>query len=120
MVMESYAYRIYLFGATMLLKLVTGACATGEREPKGPETREKEESNYGAVVGEEIFVCSPDVTDAMHYETRTKPSGVSEYGIDPGGKTETISWFGSKGFDVRREWWDAITVLLEDSRRAST
>jgi len=65
MVMESYAYRIYLFGATMLLKLVTGACATGEREPKGPETREKEESNYGAVVGEEIFVCSPDVTDAM-------------------------------------------------------
>ena len=45
MVMESYAYRIYLFGATMLLKLVTGACATGEREPKGPETREREVSN---------------------------------------------------------------------------
>ena len=39
-VMESYAYSIYLFGATMLLKLVTRAYATGEREPKGPETRE--------------------------------------------------------------------------------
>ena len=40
-VMESYAYSIYLFGATMLLKLVTRAYATGAREPKGPETREQ-------------------------------------------------------------------------------
>ena len=35
-VMESYAYSIFLFGATMLLKLVTRAYANGEREPKGP------------------------------------------------------------------------------------
>ena len=35
-VMESYAYSIYLLGATMLLKLVTRAYANGEREPKGP------------------------------------------------------------------------------------
>ena len=39
-VMESYAYSIYLFDAAMLVKLVTRAYANGEREPKGPETRE--------------------------------------------------------------------------------
>ena len=38
-VMESYAYSIYLFGAAMLVKLVTRAYANGEREPKGPATR---------------------------------------------------------------------------------
>ena len=45
MVMESYAYSIYLFGAAMLVKLVTRAYANGEREPKGPETRENPLSN---------------------------------------------------------------------------
>ena len=40
-VIETYAYSIFLFGATMLLKLVTRAYATGAREPKGPETRGK-------------------------------------------------------------------------------
>ena len=44
-VMESYAYSIYLFADTMLLKLVTRAYANGEREPKGPETRENPLSN---------------------------------------------------------------------------
>ena len=71
----------------MLLKQVTGACPTGGREPRGPEPREKQESNCEAIVGDAIFVCSPDVTDAMHYETRTKPSGVSETGVDRGRKT---------------------------------
>ena len=37
MVLESYAYSIYLLGATMLLKLVSKAYANGERTPKGPE-----------------------------------------------------------------------------------
>ena len=37
-VMESYAYSIYLFGETMLVKLVTRAYAHGERESKGSET----------------------------------------------------------------------------------
>ena len=40
-VRKSYAYSIYLFGATMLLKLVTRAYANVEREPKGPATRKK-------------------------------------------------------------------------------
>ena len=38
-VRKSYAYSIYLFGATMLVKLVTRAYANDEREPKGSETR---------------------------------------------------------------------------------
>ena len=38
-VMESYAYSIYLFDAAMLVKLVTKAYANGEREPKDPATR---------------------------------------------------------------------------------
>ena len=40
-VMESYAYSIYLFDAAMLVKLVTRAYANGEREPKGPATGKK-------------------------------------------------------------------------------
>ena len=44
-VMESYAYSIYLFDAAMLVKLVTRAYANGEREPKGPETRENPLTN---------------------------------------------------------------------------
>ena len=38
-VMKSYAYSIYLFGAAMLVKLVTRAYVNGEREPKAPATR---------------------------------------------------------------------------------
>ena len=38
-VMESYAYSIYLFDAAMSVKLVTRAYANVEREPKGPATR---------------------------------------------------------------------------------
>ena len=44
-VMESYAYSIYLFDAAMLVKLVTRAYANGEREPKGSEKRENPLSN---------------------------------------------------------------------------
>ena len=40
-VMESYAYSIYLFDAAMLVKRVTRAYANGEREPKDPATRKK-------------------------------------------------------------------------------
>ena len=40
-VMESYAYSIYLFDAARLVKLVTRAYANVEREPKGPATRKK-------------------------------------------------------------------------------
>ena len=40
-VMESYAYSVYLLGATMLLKLVSKAYANGEREPKGSDTRKQ-------------------------------------------------------------------------------
>ena len=40
-VMKSYAYRIYLFGAALLVKLVTRAYVNGERAPKGPETRKR-------------------------------------------------------------------------------
>ena len=40
-VMKSYAYSIYLFGAAMLVKLVTRAYVNGEREPKGCETRKR-------------------------------------------------------------------------------
>ena len=38
-VMESYACSMYLFGAAMLVTLVTRAHANGEKEPKIPETR---------------------------------------------------------------------------------
>ena len=89
--------------------------------PRCLKSPKDEERSCEAFVAEETFICSLDVnSDAMYHETRTKPSGVSEYGLDPGRKPETISWFGSKGFDVRREWWDDIAVLLEDSRRSST
>ena len=37
-VMESYAYSIYLFDVVMLVKLVTRAYAHGERQSKGSET----------------------------------------------------------------------------------
>ena len=54
-VMESYAYSIYLFGAAMLVKLVTRAYANGEREPKGPETRKR---NAPAGMCEWIETCT--------------------------------------------------------------
>ena len=38
-VMESYAYSIYLFDAAMLVKRVTRAYANREREPENPATR---------------------------------------------------------------------------------
>ena len=84
--------------------------------PRCVKSPKNEERSCEAFVAEETFICSPDVnSDAMYHETRTKLSGVSEHGIDRGRKPETISWFGSKGFYVRREWWEDITVLLENS-----
>ena len=40
-VMESYAYSIYLFDAAMFVKRVTRAYANGDRESKDPATRKK-------------------------------------------------------------------------------
>ena len=54
-VMESYAYSIYLFGAAMLVKLVTRAYANGEREPKDPATRKKSKcEDAGELTGTQL------------------------------------------------------------------
>ena len=84
--------------------------------PRCLKSLKDEERSCEAFVADKTFICSPDVnSDAMYHETRSKPSGVSEYGIERGRKPENISWFGSKGFYVRREWWEDITVPLENS-----
>ena len=65
--------------------------------PRCLKSLKDEERSCEAFVAAETFICSPGVnSDAMYHETRTKPSGVSEYGLDPGRKPETISWFEVK------------------------